>query len=205
MNLKKLLLIGLIGGLCAGCTVFGNSEDVYAPPGQPEVEIGTVPVYRLLKYADKLVEDRLAVKRDGNGHTVLVAGEGEIDEVAVYLKESIRDRLADDLKTVNDIASGKVKNEKKQFFNKTIVIEDIDTIPNSIWMSYSPNNYQTQSVLFMKLSGFDIETTTTVQVSRPPGMSDLSMVLTAPAISELLRLIEQAGNVSGPQDVAAPN
>ena len=192
--MKKFLFLMVSIGFCTGCTVLGPAQqDTYAPPGQPVVAVGTVDVYRTLKYGGRLIEDQLVVKLDDNGHTILLAGEGESDEIAVYLKESARRKLAENLRKIAGLmVLKKGRDPGKQQFSGHITTESIDTVPSSIQMQYSPDNLGTLSVLFLDLSGHDLQVTTASYVSRPGDKRDRKLVLTADAVAELLPLVEQA-------------
>ena len=196
--MKKIAFLVLIAGLLSGCLSLPPLEVAgYTPPGQSAEQVGTVAVYRLLKYSGKIEPVHLAVLADENGNTILLTKAEETGELSIYLAEDARQALLANLYKTRKLGTEtEMASVDSEANVGTVVSSLIPNVQNSIRVSYVFREYGQSWACLLDLSGYDRATILTAHMGIPEGRRNVSLLLNPDALNELLDLVEQAPHFS---------
>jgi hypothetical protein len=157
-------------------------------------EIGSINVYRLLKYGGKIVDAELVVQIDENGNTVLsLGGKEDAGGIAIYLDVRARQDLLRDLGKIKfawaQRREGAGLSEQQL---DTISSSPIPGVANTVRLSSLPRQYGQQRLCLIEMSGYARSTVLTTVVGKPDERLAVRLLLPPAAVDNLIELAEQA-------------
>jgi hypothetical protein len=160
----------------------------FAPPGRPVAEVGSVKVFRILKYGGRLAEEQLVVNVDEHGHAILVIGEGSSEEIAVYFTAAAGQALVAGLRSLTATPDGQPEPQQTPV---NIMIAGLSLGSSNISLNYGWDAAGKGWWHSLDLWGYDLFTSTTPQLAQPTARYG-RVLLTPSGLVQLLRLTEQA-------------